>query len=302
MSLKIVPGVPDHLPDMARVMSIALKRDIPLGRFRRKYLVGGDAGQGFGYLAMDNGEAVGVAGCIPYRYVAPDGSPVMAAQYCDFGLLPAYRGTGLFHDLCRKLHDDAHERGAAFSFGFGNEGSRAAMERGMDHTTFDDLFSFEICLSSRTDFLARLKDRVRRTWGWRCANGKTAPEPRASAGHCHAERGPDFVRARIANGLRFLQINGHAIMVRPGAVTSVALPETLDPAEVEPLLEELGDVARRAGTRTLRLMLSADDPVFAAVDRIAGPSPGQLKSGVYIWDSRVSLNALSFGFADYENF
>lgn len=302
MNLEFISSVPDHLPEMARVMSIALQRDIPLPRLRRKYLVGGDAGQGYGYLIFDNGQAIGTAGSIPFRYLAPDGSPIVGAQYCDFGLLPAYRGTGLFHELCEKLHEDTRQRGAAFSFAFTSEGSRAAMERALDHTTIGDLCSFDICLSTHTRFFTRAKDRALRTVGWRSANGSSAPASRALAGQSHAERGADFVRTRIENGIRFLQINGHAVMVRPGSITSVALPETLDPTEVEPLLRDLSRMARRAGTRTLRLMLSPEDPIFAVVEQIAGPSPGRLKPCVYIWDARVSLDGLSFGYADYENF
>lgn len=302
MSFEIVPSVPDRLPDMARVMSIALKRPVSLPRLKRKFLIGGDAGQGYGFLLLDKGEPVGVAASIPYRFVAPDGEVVTGAQYCDFGLLPNYRGTGVFRDLCDRLHDDTRERGTAFSYAFTSEGSRAAMERFLDHTTHGKLCSFDITLSGKAGFLARLTDRACRTVGWRGASCDIAPAPRRPSGHTYAERGADFVQARRNAGLLFQRINGHAVMLRPGAVTIAALPENLDPTEIEPLLQALGHRARRAGTRTLRLMLAPDDPAYPVVDRIAGPSPGNLQPCVHIWDKRLAIESICFGFADYENF
>ncbi|WP_375175180.1 GNAT family N-acetyltransferase [Pseudooceanicola sp.] len=302
MSLTIVPGVPDRLPDMARLLSSALQREIPLRRLRRKYLSDGDAGRGQAHLLIDGGRAVGVAGYTLCRYVLPDGAVVTAAQYGDFALLPEYRGTGVFGDLCQNIHQTICERGAAFSFALTSEGSRAVMTRALNHQPMQDLHCFDIPLTSRSHLPVRVLDRARRSFGWRGAAVERAPSAFRTADSGHAERGDRFVSARRVAGIRFLEIEGHDVMIRPGSVSNVALPGDIDPAAVPGVLDALGRRARRAGTRVLRLMLTNDEPAFAHVDRIAGPAPGQLTYCARDISTGLDMARLRFGFADYENF
>lgn len=302
MTLDIIPSVPDHLPDMAAIMQTAMGRKFSVAKMRRKYLVGGDAGQGFGFLLMDQGKPVGVAGAVPYRFVGPDGKAIVSANFGDFGLFPEYRGTGAFHRLLQKLHDESRNRGAAIVIALCSEGSLAAMQRALGYETTHDLISFEMTLSEREDMFSRIQDRVRRELGWRGYSTQTPPAPKEAAGQYRAERGAAFVRTRLAGGARLLHIGGHPVMVRPGASTSVALSETLHPDEAAPLIAAVARHARRAGARSLRFMLSPNDPIFSEVNRLLGPSPGLFRICAHSWDPHIKVKDISVGFADYENF
>lgn len=306
MSFEILPCPPERMAEMAQVQAQVMQSPVSAQALARKYQHGGDGGPGLALLILHNGRPVGCTGAIPFRYVDPSGAPVLAAQPGDFALLPEFRGAGVFAEAMRLLEERMRDAGAQLSFGYCNEGSLKVLTRVLEHEVWGALDVFELVLSQRSGLLARISDRARRSLGWRAGACHEAPEPLWRGGDPRgawgAERGAAFVQARRATGCHFVSVAGHAVLVRPGVATKVALPETLDPAEVPAVLAEVAVRARRAGARILRITLSDRDPAHAPVRAAAGPALGQVMICAKADTPALPLSHLRFGYADYENF
>ena len=64
-------------------------------------------------IAEHDGDAVGVAGALPFQLTLPGGAAVPVAGITDVGVLPTHRRRGVLRALVGALHDDATGRGEA---------------------------------------------------------------------------------------------------------------------------------------------------------------------------------------------